>query len=169
MTKNETMRLALDALSYAADEIWCENDDDIIADAVRALRTVLAQPDVQIGITYEEANPPQPHCERCGKKLGIKVTDIHTCTPKENNAVAWVDSLNGARPDCVTDFKYLSVAQIERKEHLQYIALYTAAQKKEWVGLTDEERIDCEIRAEHNWVLFADIIEAKLKDKNETT
>ena len=41
--------------------------------------------------------------------------------------------------------------------------------KKEWVGLTDEERIDCEIRAEHNWVLFADIIEAKLKDKNETT
>ena len=123
MTKNETMRLALDALSYAADEIWCENDDDIIADAVRALRTVLAQPDVQIGITYEEANPSQLHCERCGKKLGTEVTDIHTCTPL----------------------------------------------KKEWVGLTDEERIDCEIRAEHNWVLFADIIEAKLKEKNETT
>lgn len=81
MTKNETMRLALDALSYAADEIWCENDDDIIADAVRALRTALAQPDARIGITYEEANPPQLHCERCGKKLGIDVNDIHTCTP----------------------------------------------------------------------------------------
>ena len=127
------------------------------------------KPDEQIGITYEEANPPQPYCKRCGKKLGTEVTDIHTCTPKEIQPVAWVDSLNGARPDCVTDFKYLSVAQRERKEHLQYIALYTAAPKKEWVGLTDEERIDCEIRAEHNWVLFADIIEAKLKEKNDAS
>ena len=27
------------------------------------------------------------NCERCGKKLGTEVTDIHTCTPKE--IVAW--------------------------------------------------------------------------------
>lgn len=33
------------------------------------------KPDEQIGITYEEANPPQPHCERCGKKLGTEMTD----------------------------------------------------------------------------------------------
>ncbi len=46
MTKDEAMRLALDALNYAADEIWCENDDDIIADARTALRTALAQHDV---------------------------------------------------------------------------------------------------------------------------
>ena len=37
--------------------------------------------EIELGITYEEANPPQPYCQRCGKKLGTEVTDIHTCTP----------------------------------------------------------------------------------------
>ena len=36
---------------------------------------------IESSITYEEANPPQSHCKRCGKKLGTEVTDIHTCTP----------------------------------------------------------------------------------------
>ncbi len=30
------------------------------------------------------------NCERCGKKLGTEVTDIHTCTPKKIQPVAWL-------------------------------------------------------------------------------
>lgn len=56
-----------------------------------ALRTALAQTDEQIGITYEEANPPQPYCTRCGKKLGTEVTDIHTCTPIRKKWVGLTD------------------------------------------------------------------------------
>ena len=75
MTKDEAMRMALDALLSTGLQ-WPD-----IMKAIEALRTALAQPDEQIGITYEEANPPQPYCNRCGKKLGTEVTDIHTCTP----------------------------------------------------------------------------------------
>jgi DNA-directed RNA polymerase subunit F len=94
----------------------------------------IAQPektDMQIGLTYEEANPPT------SRKFTPE--DIKKIERKWHEPVAWVDALDKARPDCVTDFKYLSVAQIERKEHLQYIALYPAMTRREWVGLTDEE------------------------------
>ncbi len=96
------------------------------------------------------------NCTRCGKKLGTEVTDIHTCTPKEIQPVAWLtrDKIDGCW--------YAT----NKKESINDKPLYIEPLKKEWVGLIDEERIDCEIRAEHNWVLFADIIEAKLKEKN---
>ena len=122
--------------------------------------------EIELGISYEEANPPEPYCKRCGKKLGTEVYDVHTCTPKEIQPAAWVDSLNVARPDCVTDFKYLSVAQIERKEHLQYIALYTATQKKEWVGLTKEEVENWNLPEGATVFEFVQFVEAKLKEKN---
>ena len=39
-------------------------------------------------------------------------------------------------------------------------------QSKEWVGLTDEERILCEVNAKQNYVALANAIEAKLEEKN---
>ena len=45
--------------------------------------------------------------------------------------------------------------------------LHTCTPKqREWVGLTDEERILCEVSAKQNYVTFANAIEAKLKEKN---
>jgi hypothetical protein len=44
-----------------------------------------------------------------------------------------------------------------------YTALYTAPPKKEWVGLTDADLVDCETEFD---VAFAQAIEAKLKEKN---
>ena len=60
---------------------------------------------------------------------------------------------------------------------IDMIPLYTAPQKKEWVGLTDEEVREFEIwlddeEEKHGWNPPADIVkylEAKLKEKNETT
>ena len=87
MTDKEVMQMALDALDYVGYVYTTEEENKEVKQAIEALRTALAQPDMQIGITYEEANPPEPYCKRCGKKLGSEVTDIHTCTPKE--IVAW--------------------------------------------------------------------------------
>ena len=48
------------------------------------------------------------------------------------------------------------------------VAFYTAPQKKEWVGLTDDEKIHLYARYPHMSVMgFVDFIEAKLKEKNE--
>ena len=89
MTKDEAMRLALDA--YNKFDYSRFPTVKTLEAAMLALRTALAQPDVQIGITYEKANPSQPYCQRCGKKLGIEVTDIHTCTPLKKEWVGLTD------------------------------------------------------------------------------
>lgn len=83
----------------------------------------------------------------------------------EPKPVVWVDSLERARPECVTDFKYLSVSQVQQGEQHNYIPLYTTPQKKEWVGLTDEEvkEIKRNYKSVGNAVLWT---EAKLKEKN---
>ncbi len=96
------------------------------------------------------------HCERCGKKLGTEVTDIHTCTPKEIQPVAWciiendrVHGLVKSKPTVMNSEKWQP--------------LYTTPQKKEWVGLTDEE-VHTIIRDTPLSIFRA--IEAKLKEKN---
>jgi hypothetical protein len=50
----------------------------------------------------------------------LPVYDLQT----KQKPVAWVETLENARPHCVTDLTYLSVAQHERGEHLKYIPLY---------------------------------------------
>jgi hypothetical protein len=49
------------------------------------------------------------------------------------------------------------------------IALYTTPPKREWVGLTDEERIKVAIDCgamDAGWLVFLEAVEAKLKEKN---
>jgi hypothetical protein len=54
MTDKEIMQMALDAL----EEAYHPNTD--VAVVMEALRAKLEQTDMQIGLTYEEANPPEP-------------------------------------------------------------------------------------------------------------
>ena len=49
------------------------------------------------------------------------------------------------------------------KETEEWQPLYTAPPKREWVGLTDEDLVDCESEED---VQFVKRIEAKLKEKN---
>jgi hypothetical protein len=44
--------------------------------------------------------------------------------------------------------------------------LYTAPPQREWVGLTDEDRMICEQSAKGNYFALCAAIEAKLKEKN---
>ena len=60
MTDRELMQMALDALDYVGYVYTTEEENQEVEQAIEALRTALAQPektDMQIGITYEEANP----------------------------------------------------------------------------------------------------------------
>ena len=91
MTKDEVMQMAIDVLEICNGAETVEGIIVYTDQEIEALRTALAQPDEQIGITYEEANPPQLHCTRCGKKLGTEVTDIHTCTPIKKEWVGLTD------------------------------------------------------------------------------
>ena len=52
--KNLAIKLALDALEFAAVQIYNEDDDDIIAEAITALRQALEQ--------------PRQECETCANK-----------------------------------------------------------------------------------------------------
>ena len=79
-----------------------------------------------LGITYEEANPPEPYCKRCGKKLGTEAYDVHTCTPKEIQPVGRFAKFSDGIWKEVTDG---SAGQ----------PLYTAPPQREWVGLTDDD------------------------------
>ena len=48
-----------------------------------------------------------------------------------------------------------------------YGAFYATQPKKEWVGLTDDEKIHLYARHSHMSVMgFVDFVEAKLKEKN---
>ena len=110
MTKDEAMQMALNALNN-----FDKGNHGMRwqVPVIKALRAALAN-----------------HCERCGKKLGTEVTDIHTCTPKEIQPVAWkmkgVPAFATSRPSDTDSIKWE--------------ALYAAPQKKEWVGLTEQEK-----------------------------
>ena len=95
-------------------------------------------------------------CSSCGgfcKKSGCERENVKP----EQEPVAWISHNAGlyhGKPD----------------ESLNPLPLYTAPQKKEWVGLTDEEY---EAMAEHyvtncyfDTLKYARAIEAKLKEKN---
>ncbi len=75
MTKDEALKLALEALESGVDTqvglvAWTEYDSCLISDAITAIKEALAQPP-------EARN----FCPRCGKRRGGDVNYIHTCTP----------------------------------------------------------------------------------------
>ena len=55
--------------------------------------------EIELGISYEEANPPEPYCKRCGKKLGTEAHDVHTCTPIKEWVGLTDDEIEGAIDD----------------------------------------------------------------------
>lgn len=73
---------------------------------------------------------------------------------------AWVRNLTDAQPHCVTDLKYMSAADVDAG--VQYVPLYAA---REWQGLTTAER-KALWNATKKPSEFAELIEAKLREKN---
>jgi hypothetical protein len=92
-------------------------------------------------------------CKRCGK---VNPAEIHTCTPKEQEPVGWMYSTTGTLFDtCPQD-----------ADEGEFLPLYITPQRREWVGLTDEDRMICEQSAKGNYFALCAAVEAKLKEKN---
>jgi hypothetical protein len=113
MTKDEALKLALEALETELCIDWTNNDEfnasaEKMHEAIAAIKEALAQPEQEaVGsvVTYYDSLthgwfgdpppegtllyivPPQPEernfCQRCGKPVNL--TTIHTCTPPQGN------------------------------------------------------------------------------------
>jgi hypothetical protein len=187
MTKDEALKLALEALEYRGSESWRKRQP-----AITAIKEALAQPE---------------HCSDCGQKLG-DANHIHTCSPQpkqdgkckhctdgcpacdarklpEQKPVAYLLLKDGKKESFWFDKG--DAYYLDLSKGYTWIPLYTTPPqpvidessakriatalgwepKRIWIGLTDEEQL--ELYKQHSmdgWGLFYDAIEAKLKEKN---
>ena len=116
------------------------------------------------------------NCERCGKKLGTEVTDIHTCTPKRDFKFSTIEEamqpmpISKVQPQLTDDETRFADA---------FIALQKAGYGKEaeivlkckpaWQGLTDDEIDDTYFGnfSVSQMREFAREIEKKIREKND--
>ena len=86
MTDREVMKMALEALEFAASEIYNEHNDDVIADAIEALRQALAQPEqFQLVCKKCSADRTKDDCKGERIKCGI-MGEAQSAQP---DPVAW--------------------------------------------------------------------------------
>lgn len=158
MTDRELLQMALDALDEARDAIagWgsyaspyfqekhnLEGDIDDCDAVIEALRARLAQPE------------PEPYPDDF-----IDALRYHTAISEqpEQEPVAW--TVRGLITDFSRDF-----SAYQTKTYT--VPLYTAPPQREWQGLTDQEQLEIMKQfGPGQRGLFADAIEAKLKEKN---
>ena len=152
-----------------------------VTDEIEALRQALAQPEqtvltcsmcgadrtkedckgerMKCGI-MGEAQSEQNFCQRCGKRLG---DGIHTCTPPEQEPVAYWNGQDLIR-------RAEEVSGVPNWTDCYYIPLYSEPQNKPLIALTDEEIettfFDMQQYVKVDLKAFARAIEVKLREKN---
>jgi hypothetical protein len=97
MTKDEALKLALEALELLTDTEQTFGELDYRDNAITAIKEALAQPAQEpdaLTIAYQSgyyegkkaalAGREWNFCERCGKRTA-DLTVIHTCTPPQEN------------------------------------------------------------------------------------
>jgi hypothetical protein len=159
MTDRELLQQALDSLEWA-ERRYSYANLDLFNKPIEALRTRLAQPE------------PEP--------VGC-ITEVHTKTSFGGTVVV-VPQMYGFLPIGTMlytappkkEWEDVSDAQLIEEVRRRGFKIKNAEiQKKEWVGLTDKEMFDCLVQTDYAAVrlplglkLFAESIEAKLKEKN---
>ena len=136
LTREEAQQV-LDALEDVIDDA---EEPHKTKNAFEFLRAKLSEPEIQLGITYEEANQPEP--------------------------VAW--GIANTRP--TEKQSLMMVMLDEPEPSHMVVPLYTTPPQREWVGLTDEEYEAMAEQYVTNCYFdtlkYAKGIEAKLKEKN---
>ena len=157
MTKDEALKLALEALEEYADH---EGKTRAADKAITAIQAALAQPE-QEPVAWEQFHEhlvERNFCPRCGKRTA-DLTTIHTCTPPQTIADEHIAKVTSDIDLAVNK------ALVEEDDDIQDY-------KKPWVDLTQEERFEIRQRKWWDWEDAFDIdgfmqaIEAKLKEKN---
>ena len=88
-------------------------------------------------------------------------------TDREQEPVAWMQEMPTG--DETRSVRLTTVEALAREEWVNLIPLYTAPQRREWVGLTETEKVNIALScgcADVAWMEFADAIEEALKKKN---
>lgn len=166
MTKDEAMQMALTALLPHKSTITRAYTP--VDAAIDALRTALAQPEPEpVAWVYPEGLEALKNGKpwtAYGTKQEENNTPLYLNPPLNREPYAWVTFNAYGEEDDV----WYENPEGNLLEGWTYKPLYdTAPQKKEWVGLTDEERKDifksCGV-GDRGYV--AAMVEAKLKEKN---
>ncbi len=106
----------------------------------------------------KQAEKQEP-VEQDAKQWGNRLNDASWAATH-----AWNRDLMGPMSGAI----FNNIKGVIRVAILKYLEGYTTppAAQRQWVGLTDEERLACEQSAKGNYVELVRAIEAKLKEKN---
>jgi len=154
---------------------------ELWAEAIQLLRAKLSEPEIQLGITYEEANQPEPVAWACvtderselvrfsWETFG-QVTPLYTALPTqpEPEPLGWIVMHEGMNIDELRINEVEQMGYDEKPMPNQY-RVYISPPQREWVGLTDEEIMSLlpgAVRLPTGWSETVRAIEAKLKEKN---
>ena len=171
MTKDEALRLALEALSEAHYVVEHRQDVKKREQAITAIKAALANEALdkmaenarELGLDYYVPCCTDKTCPKCKAALEAKDGECKHCTDgcpacdarklPEQEPVAWAKfSAKG------------NIIDLLSEPDDDYTPLYTTPPQRTWVGLTEEEL--SQIEGTHIGRSFAHAIEAKLKEKN---
>ena len=177
MTDKEVMQMALDWFHWF--QHGTNPNGAHVLEVEEALRACLAQPE-----QYDQTELEL--CKKCGWKA-VWPDGCLVCEKQKAQLKHWSDcavhsepaypagecDCGGVQPEPVVWHEpgaYGNVTIYEKwaKEN-GWLPLYTTPQKKEWVGMTDEEVMSLlpgAVRLPPGWVDTVRVIEAKLKEKN---
>ena len=188
MTDKEVMQMALQKMEYMLrNGEWYEPEK-----AIEALRAALAQPektDMQIGLTYEEANPPVAWAWDVDNGAGYSSRGIgfeQTNIPFAKHTPLYTAPLQ-------RDFKFSTIEEAMQPmptptgqpqltdDEAQFADAFTTLLKagfgkeaeivlkckRKWVGLTKDEVESWKLPSSPTVYEFALFIEAKLKERNK--
>ena len=165
--EREALKLALEALDCIYSPLHVREIEKV-GNAMKAIKKVLEQPP-------EERN----FCPRCGKRAGKNAWDVHTCSlPEEEKIASFQEVDGGDLLDGIEKLRALRDSDWAQSRDIdgEIRALRghddrTTPPQREWVGLTDEERLEAaEIDGADEWFWkVCKAIEAKLKEKNLET
>jgi hypothetical protein len=158
MTKDEALKLALDALELPSMKTYAMLEQS--GAAITAIKEALAQP------------APPPECKTEAEQTEYAfgwwkaLETVRTEQPAQE-PVAWMMKWAQHSPSFTTDKSdYVSWFAGKASYPDELVPLYTAPQQRPWVGLTDEE-INLIYAAPQTHIgQYARAIEDKLKEKN---
>ena len=134
-------------------------------DAITDIKEALAQPERhELQAKGKHPAPCARFCEANAFQIEIRNLKSQLAQP-EQEPVAYAAMING---EIAWDADYpFSNEPFSCFDDEQSVPLYTAPPKREWVGLTRNERMDIINRlVGEDWVYAVEAIEAKLREKN---
>jgi hypothetical protein len=179
LTKDEALKLALEALETCGDDEWHTDDDygmtqvyddHKVSEAITAIKEALAQPAQEPDRQTLQANGTHPapcarHCEATAFNIVIRHLEAQLAQPAQE-PVAWGVFEGNLHDLFLTQAEAQEMAAL-KGSHAKVRPLYTTPPQRPWVGLTDDEIQECwDTPLTPYGMQHAKEMVAKLKEKN---